>query len=125
MLSSDFLARHLPALRERYRTQCQAMLQALERCFGAGGEGGQACLSWNRPQGGMFIWARLPAGMDAQALLPLAIARGLAFVPGSAFYAGQPDLRSLRLSFVTASVAEIERGVGLLAQVIAPAPRQP
>jgi 2-aminoadipate transaminase len=36
----------------------------------------------------MFLWARLPAGLDAAALLPQAVERGVAFVPGAAFYAG-------------------------------------
>ena len=52
-------------------------------------------------------------------LLPLAVQQGVAFVPGSAFYAAQPDARSMRLSFVTPSVAEIERGVAALARAIA------
>jgi len=47
-----------------------------------------------------------------------AVARGVAYVPGAAFYAGAPDPRTLRLSFVTASEEEIERGVAALAAVI-------
>jgi 2-aminoadipate transaminase len=67
----------------------------------------------------MFLWTRLPAGLKASDLLPLAVAQGVAFVPGSAFYAENPDPRSMRLSFVTPSVPEIERGVVALAQAIA------
>jgi hypothetical protein len=43
--------------------------------------------AWNTPDGGMFLWARLPAGIDAVDLLPKAVERGVAFVPGAAFYA--------------------------------------
>jgi 2-aminoadipate transaminase len=57
-------------------------------------------------------------GLDAQALLPLAVARGVAFVPGAPFYAEQPELRSLRLSFVTPDLPDIERGVAALAAAI-------
>ena len=73
---------------------------------------------FNRPAGGMFLWARLPAGIDAVTLLPQAVDRGVAFVPGAAFYADHGDPRTLRLSFVTASVEQIDTGVAALAQAI-------
>jgi len=72
-------------------------------------------LTWNTPAGGMFLWARLPAGMSAVDLLPLAVEQGVAFVPGAPFYADHGDERTLRLSFVTPSVEEIHRGVAALA----------
>lgn len=118
VLKDGFLARHVPSIRARYQAQCQAMLDALETAFGHNGDGGDTSLSWNRPAGGMFLWTRLPAGLDAIDLLPLAVEHNVAFVPGSAFYAQQPDPRSLRLSFVTPNVAEIKRGVAALAQAI-------
>jgi 2-aminoadipate transaminase len=118
VLKDGFLERHVPTIRARYQAQCQAMLGALEKAFGHSGNGGENSLSWNRPAGGMFLWTRLPAGLNAIDLLPLAVEHNVAFVPGSAFYAAQPDPRSMRLSFVTPSVAEIERGVVALAQAI-------
>lgn len=124
VLKDDFLERHVPTIRARYAAQCQAMLGALEKNFGHSGtpaEAGEHSLSWNRPAGGMFLWTRLPAGLNAIDLLPIAVERGVAFVPGSAFFAQDPDPRSLRLSFVTPSVSEIERGVAALAQAIAQA----
>ena len=72
-------------------------------------------LTWNTPAGGMFLWARLPSGMNAVDLLPFAVAQGVAFVPGAPFYADHGDARTLRLSFVTPSVDEIHRGVAALA----------
>jgi 2-aminoadipate transaminase len=62
----------------------------------------------------MFIWVRLPAGCDAMALLPQAVAAGVAYVPGEAFFAGAPDTRTLRLSFVTLSPENIRRAVAAL-----------
>ena len=73
---------------------------------------------WNTPVGGMFLWARLPQGMDATSLLPAAVAQGVAYVPGAAFYSDHADPRTLRLSFVTASVEQINEGVAAFAQVI-------
>jgi len=118
VLKDGFLLRHVPTIRARYQAQGQAMLAALEKAFGHSGDGGNDSLSWNRPAGGMFLWTRLPAGLNATDLLPLAVAQGVAFVPGSAFYAENPDPRSMRLSFVTPSVPEIERGVLALAKAI-------
>jgi 2-aminoadipate transaminase len=61
---------------------------------------------------------RLPQGVNAIELLPKAVARGVAFVPGAPFYAGHPDLRCLRLSFVTASARQIDTGIAALAAAI-------
>jgi 2-aminoadipate transaminase len=66
----------------------------------------------------MFFWLRLPEGLDATSLLPQAVAAGVAYVPGAPFYAGEPDPRTLRLSFVTLDVAQIEQAVRLLGGVL-------
>ena len=66
----------------------------------------------------MFFWLRLPEGVDALALLPLAVREGIAFVPGSAFYAHAADPRTLRLSFVTLSPADIAEGVAVLGRIV-------
>jgi 2-aminoadipate transaminase len=83
-------------------------------------------VQWNTPAGGMFLWARLPQGVDAVELLPRAVDKGVAFVPGAAFFAGQPDPRTVRLSFVTASIEQIDTGIAALAAAIrdTPAARQ-
>jgi len=66
----------------------------------------------------MFFWLRLPAGCDAMALLPRAVEAGVAYVPGAAFYADRPDLRTLRLSFVTLAPADIDDALRRLGQVV-------
>ena len=111
VMKDGFLDRHVPTIRALYKTQCDAMLAALQRHMPEG-------VQWNTPAGGMFLWARLPEGMNAVELLPRAVERNVAFVPGWAFYASQPDARTLRLSFVTASVAQINTGIAALADAI-------
>ena len=74
-----------------------------------------------RPEGGLFVWVTLPEGHDAEAILPRAIERGVAFVPGKYFYAGEPDPRTLRVSFATATVAELHEGAARLGAAIAAA----
>ena len=112
VLKDGFIERHVPTIRALYKRQCEAMLEALDRDMAGLG------VSWNRPAGGMFLWAQLPAGMDAVQLLPKAVDKGVAFVPGAAFYAAQPVQETLRLSFVTSTVDQIRTGVAALAQTI-------
>ncbi len=112
VLKDDFLERHVPTIRALYQRQRDAMLAALERDMAGLG------VTWTRPAGGMFLWLRLPEGMNAQALLPAAVARNVAFVPGAPFYAGDADPRTLRLSFVTASSAQIDTAIAALADAI-------
>jgi 2-aminoadipate transaminase len=66
----------------------------------------------------MFFWVEGPPSLDALALLPRVVERGVAFVPGAAFYAAHPQMNTLRLSFVTVPPDDIERGIALLAQAI-------
>ncbi len=112
VLKDRFIDRHVPTIRALYKRQCEAMLAALER------EMAGLDVQWNRPAGGMFLWARVPAGMDAVQLLPHAVDKGVAFVPGAAFYAANPVQETLRLSFVTSTVEQIQTGMAALAQTI-------
>jgi 2-aminoadipate transaminase len=115
VMKDGFLDRHVPTIRALYKAQRDAMLTALAEHFPQVHGQPDQSLTWNTPDGGMFLWARLPNGMNAQDLLPFAVAQGVAFVPGAPFYADHGDARTLRLSFVTPSVAEIHRGVAALA----------
>ncbi|MFG2458519.1 PLP-dependent aminotransferase family protein [Streptomyces sp. NPDC048523] len=71
---------------------------------------------WTRPEGGMFLWARLPSSCDTTALLPQVVARDVAYVPGAPFYAGEPDRSTLRLCFVTQTPEEIGEGLRRLGE---------
>ena len=112
VMKDGFLDRHVPTIRTLYKHQCNAMLAALDK------EMQGLSVQWNRPDGGMFLWVRLPEGMSAAELLPKAVERNVAFVPGSAFYAGNADPRTLRLSFVTSTAEQITEGVAALAAAI-------
>ncbi len=116
VMKDGFLDRHVPTIRALYKSQRDAMLDALAREMPVGDP--DSTLTWNTPAGGMFLWARLPKGMSAVDLLPYAVEQNVAFVPGSPFYADHGDPRTLRLSFVTPSVVEIHQGVAALAKAI-------
>lgn len=110
-VKDGFLDKHIPEIRSLYAAQCQIMLDALTRHFPSG-------VHWNRPEGGMFIWVKLPQGVDSTALLEQAIAVNVAFVPGGPFYANEPQINTLRLSFVTVPPAKIEEGIARLGGLI-------
>ncbi|MCU0774649.1 MAG: PLP-dependent aminotransferase family protein [Ideonella sp.] len=116
VLRGGLLERHLPIVRARYRERRDAMADALRRHLGPGWR-------WETPGGGMFFWLEGPThapGLDTLALLPRAVERGVAFVPGAAFYADamRAPTNRLRLSFVTVEPAVIEDGVARLARVL-------
>ena len=66
----------------------------------------------------MFFWVELPAHLDATALLPQAVEAGMAFVPGAPFFPQGGHANTMRLSFVTATPAQIETGVAALGRVL-------
>ncbi|MCY1167062.1 2-aminoadipate transaminase [compost metagenome] len=111
VLKDGFLDQHVPTIRALYKAQRDAMLAALEANLAGSG------VTWNRPDGGMFLWLKLPKGMNAVDLLPLAVERNVAYVPGAPFYSGTPEHNTLRLSFVTSTVEQINTGIAALAQV--------
>ncbi len=118
VMEGDFLERHVPMIRALYKSQRDAMLLALAREMPVTAGNVDASVTWNSPAGGMFLWVRLPAGLNAVDLLPKAVEKNVAFVPGSPFYAANPDPRTLRLSFVTATVDQINVGMKALGDTI-------
>lgn len=94
-----------------YAAKRDAMLEALRSHM-------PAAVTWTHPAGGMFVWLFLPSGLDAADLLRAALERGLLFVPGQGFHADRSGANTLRLTFVTATAAQIAAGVSILADVL-------
>ena len=97
-------------LRSAYGARRDALLAGLGEALPPGS-------THNHPDGGMFVWARLPDGWDADALLRKALERDVAFVPGYPFFAGEPDHATLRFSFTTHPPEEIAEGLARLRSV--------
>lgn len=112
VIKDGFLDRHVPTIRSLYKRQRDVMLAALkEEMDGLG-------VQFNVPEGGMFIWVRLPEGLDAVELLPRAVERNVTYVPGAAFFVESGDPRRLRLSFVSVSEDQIKVAIRELAVVV-------
>ncbi len=112
-LREDFLPGHLEKIRADYAAQCDAMLAELEK-FPEG-------VTFTRPEGGLFIWAELPEGVNTQELLARAIERHVAFVPGTSFYAHGGHENTLRLNFSNSTLEQIHAGMAALREVVAEA----
>jgi len=103
---------HLAVLRKTYGERCVAMLDALGRHLPAG-------TRWTRPDGGLFVWAELPAGLRADDLFADALREKVAFVPGSAFFPDTPRYETLRLNYSNRPPELIEEGIARLGRVVA------
>jgi len=114
-LKSGRMPDTLARVRRTYGERAAAMGAALARDLGD-------AIEFTQPQGGLFFWARLTGAngkiSDANEFAKKAIEEKVAFVPGAPFFATNPDLSTLRLSFATADVKKIEEGVERLAKAL-------
>lgn len=107
-LTSADMDAHVVGLCAAYRERRDAMIAALPDTVPAGTE-------WTDPDGGMFVWLRLPGDPDTTEVLKAALAHNVAFVPGAPFFATTPDTATMRLSFTTNPPEEIAEGMRRLA----------
>ena len=103
---------YLTTLRALYRRRRDVMLAALEEFL-------PAEAAWTRPEGGLFIWARLPDYIDTTDLLARALREHVAFVPGRAAYLDGRGGSEMRLNFSGVSEDEIREGVRRIGKVVA------
>lgn len=97
-----------------YREKLNALVDTLAEVMPAG-------TTWNRPTGGFYLWVRVPAGIDTEALVYDCIERGVVYVPGTAFYTDGSGHSELRMSFCLPSLDEIRKGAAILGQVFSAA----
>ena len=109
-LEKGLLPEHLKRICGEYRKQLNAMLEG----FSFFPEGTKHTL----PQGGLFVWAELPEGMDAMAALNRAIEQNVAFVPGTHFYPDGGHANTLRLNFSMQEADVIRAGMERLGRAI-------
>ncbi|KQM80529.1 PLP-dependent aminotransferase family protein [Xylophilus sp. Leaf220] len=111
-LQSGRMPATLANVRKVYGERAAAMGAALQRELGD-------AIAFTQPRGGLFFWAALTGpGQDARDFAKRAIEQGVAFVPGAPFFAADPDVSTLRLSFATADIARIEEGIARLRRAL-------
>ena len=91
-VASGQIDQRIALLKETYRQRRDWLIEALQRHLGD-------AITFNRPEGGMFLWCHLKEGMDASRLLKACITEKVVFVPGDVFFADNPEKNALRLSY--------------------------
>jgi DNA-binding transcriptional MocR family regulator len=100
---------HLRTLRAEHALRCGQMMAAIARYMPPG------ALRFARPQGGLYLWCRLAGGVSSRALLDRALAAGVAFIAGHAFYPDPAGESELRLCFSSVSPTATDEAVKRLA----------
>jgi 2-aminoadipate transaminase len=107
----DHLDDRMDTLLGVYRAKRDAMLEALDEHL-------DGVAIWSRPRGGLFIWVRLPEGIDTMKLLEAAHAAGVTYLPGANFSPEGRGANYLRLSFAYLTPEKIRAGIAVLARVL-------
>lgn len=100
---------HLTALRAEHAKRCARMVGAIQKYVPPGS------LRLGRPTGGLYLWCRLSTGVSARAVHERALAHGVAFVPGDAFYADPAGESELRLCFSSVLPGAIDKAIAAFA----------
>lgn len=103
-LSKGMLEPHLKLVCADYKNKRDVMLEAMKRYFPVG-------ISWTEPEGGLFLWVKLPKHLSAKELLPKAIDLKVAYVYGQPFFPNGEGENTLRLNYCNASPEKIDAGI--------------
>ncbi len=94
-----------------YKKRRDAMFAALE-------ENLSGVATWSKPEGGFFIWLKVPDYLNTKELLADAVRKKVAFIPGTGFYPDGRGGNTARLAFCTESSENIEKGIKILSEII-------
>jgi 2-aminoadipate transaminase len=107
----DLIQNHINKIRDMYREKRDIMLESLEEYFPEG-------CSWTKPDGGLFLWARVPEYINTKNMIGEAIKERVAYVQGAAFFVDGSGTNTMRLCFSYASNEKIREGIKRLGRVI-------
>lgn len=110
-LKQRIIERSVEAMKVVYREKRDAMLEALENYMPKG-------VDWTRPIGGFFVFVWLPEKIDTRKMLRKAVEKGVAYVPGYAFYVDGGGYNTMRLNYSFPPVEKIQEGIKRLAEVV-------
>jgi 2-aminoadipate transaminase len=110
-MKRGLMQRQVENIRRLYGKKVEVMLAALKKYMPKG-------VRWTRPEGGLFLWVKLPKKMSANDLLPKAIENKVAYVVGSAFHCNGKGQNTMRLNFSYPTEQQIDEGIQRLAKMI-------
>jgi 2-aminoadipate transaminase len=110
-MKRGLLPQQVEKIRRLYARKRGVMINALRRYMPKG-------VKWTEPEGGLFLWVKLPKKMNANALFPKAIENKVAYVIGSAFHCNGKGQNTMRLNFSYPSEEQIEEGIKRLANMV-------
>lgn len=116
LIAADFLRtgyyeKHIELIKSSYRLKKDTMVAALEKYMPEG-------VTWTKPEGGLFLWVRLPEGMSADDMFQEALKENVAYVIGSAFHCDGSGKNTMRLNFSYPTPEDIEEGIKRLATAV-------
>ncbi len=106
-LREGHLADHLVTQRAEYQRRKVAMQESLSEHFAD-------LAHWTDPEGGFFLWVSFDQPVDTEALFEVALAEGVAYIPGNAFSPAKRFPHDLRLCFASTAPDRIREGVARL-----------
>ena len=112
--SAGYLESHIEVIKKEYGIRRNIMIDMLSKHL-------SDKATWTTPEGGLFLWIKLPDGVSTTDMLPKAVDAGVAYVPGKFFYSEKQDDSTMRLNFCNATEENIEIGIKRLADVISSA----
>jgi 2-aminoadipate transaminase len=107
-LKNNNIDLHLQTIRKAYRQQCADMMFAINKHMGNN-------IEMNAPDGGMFLWLKLPENIDSEKLVQNCLEKGVAFVPGKSFYTDGSGSNFIRMNFSNSPKNKIEKGIKIIA----------
>ena len=107
----DLFVDHIEMIREMYKKKRDIMLESMEEYFP------KEC-SWTKPDGGLFLWARVPEYINTRDMIGQAIKERVAYVQGSSFFVDGSGANTMRLSFSHPANDKIGEGIKRLGNVI-------
>jgi 2-aminoadipate transaminase len=109
----DNLWEHVEEGRSATKDKRNLLLDALESELG-----NLPGVRWTKPDGGLFVWIKLPEEVDRARLQELATARGIIYAPGQAFHSAGEDVPYIRLAFGWIDRDDIAPGLRAIAECV-------
>ncbi|MBU2530738.1 MAG: PLP-dependent aminotransferase family protein [Elusimicrobia bacterium] len=110
-LKSGYFETHTKTVKKVYKSKKDVMISTLEKYMPQG-------VTWTKPEGGLFLWVRLPENMDADEMFYEAVKENVAYVIGSAFHADGSGKNTMRLNFSYPTEEQIKEGIKRLGNTV-------